>query len=181
MTFGAFGGRKDGGIMSMFDPRAGILGHSGTFNNNVITMAAGCCGVEIYSESRVSRLNALGESMKQAIEKALENKGILKPQLESNEIGGTLIESEVESLSISKKAEPTMWISGTGSLLNIHFSGESKDSLQGLFWHHMLENRIYLAQRGFIALSLEITKHHIQKFVAAVELFLTKYGDGLKA
>lgn len=29
MTFGAFGGRKDRGVMSMFDPRNGILGHSG--------------------------------------------------------------------------------------------------------------------------------------------------------
>jgi glutamate-1-semialdehyde 2,1-aminomutase len=44
MTFGAFGGRKVGGVMSMFDPRNGVLSHSGTFNNNAVTMAAGLWG-----------------------------------------------------------------------------------------------------------------------------------------
>jgi len=38
MPFGAFGGRAD--IMALFDPRSGPLAHSGTFNNNVVTMAA---------------------------------------------------------------------------------------------------------------------------------------------
>ena len=40
MTFGAFGGRAD--VMAAFDPaRGGTLTHGGTFNNNVVTMAAG--------------------------------------------------------------------------------------------------------------------------------------------
>ena len=40
MTFGAFGGRAS--IMSAYDPRRpGSLQHGGTFNNNVLTMAAG--------------------------------------------------------------------------------------------------------------------------------------------
>ena len=39
-TFGAFGGRAD--VMAHFDPAAGgVLGHAGTFNNNVVSMAAG--------------------------------------------------------------------------------------------------------------------------------------------
>ena len=45
----------------MFDPRNGILRHSGTFNNNIITMAAGCVGIDIYNEAEVKRLNALGD------------------------------------------------------------------------------------------------------------------------
>ncbi|MFS2050555.1 aspartate aminotransferase family protein [Variovorax sp. CT11-76] len=43
MSFGAFGGRAD--VMAQFDPRTGALAHSGTFNNNVMTMAAGQAGL----------------------------------------------------------------------------------------------------------------------------------------
>ena len=43
LTFGAFGGRRD--IMDRFDPRqADAWPHAGTFNNNVLTMAAGLTG-----------------------------------------------------------------------------------------------------------------------------------------
>ena len=40
LSFGAFGGRAD--VMSMYDPRdPKHLSHAGTFNNNVLSMAAG--------------------------------------------------------------------------------------------------------------------------------------------
>jgi glutamate-1-semialdehyde 2,1-aminomutase len=40
LSFGAFGGRDD--LMAAFDPRrGGTLGHAGTFNNNVASMAGG--------------------------------------------------------------------------------------------------------------------------------------------
>jgi len=43
MSFGAFGGRRD--IMELFDPtKPDSLPHAGTFNNNVLTMAAGVAG-----------------------------------------------------------------------------------------------------------------------------------------
>lgn len=67
MTFGAFGGRKDG-VMTLFDPRNGALSHSGTFNNNIITMAAGCAGLDVYTEEEVVRLNSLGERIKAGVE-----------------------------------------------------------------------------------------------------------------
>ena len=45
VSFGAFGGRKD--LMGRLDPRdPEALVHSGTFNNNVLTMAAGLAGLE---------------------------------------------------------------------------------------------------------------------------------------
>ena len=44
MSFGAFGGRAD--IMERFDPRRpDAFQHAGTFNNNVLTMAAGYVGL----------------------------------------------------------------------------------------------------------------------------------------
>jgi len=195
MTFGAFGGRRDG-AMNMFDPRSGILGHSGTFNNNVVTMAAGCAGLDIYTEEQVKRLNALGEDLKLRIEVLLEkhnvNADTRKKVAQSGQTNGLECpftglglnpENEVspstESLSISNQPS-AMCISGKGSMLNIHFAGESEQSLRALFWHHMLDQGIVLAQRGFIALNIELNETHISKFVAGTESFLQRYAQALR-
>ena len=54
MSFGAFGGRAD--IMELFDPAApDALPHAGTFNNNVLTMAAGRRRAEARSIRRRRR------------------------------------------------------------------------------------------------------------------------------
>jgi glutamate-1-semialdehyde 2,1-aminomutase len=195
MTFGAFGGRRDGGVMSMFDPRSGVLSHSGTFNNNIVTMAAGCAGMDIYSEAELTRLNALGESLKSGVGAILakfEIAGAQKkkgPCPEKNELESPFTgaqsdsptnEISVESLSLSE-ARPGMWISGQGSMLCIHFSGESEKSLLALLWHHMLESEIYLAQRGFMALNLELNKGHVDKFLVALEEFVSKNRQALTA
>ena len=66
MSFGAFGGRRD--IMDMYDPtKSGSLAHAGTFNNNVISMAAGCAGCKVLDEKTTNRLNELGELMKKMV------------------------------------------------------------------------------------------------------------------
>jgi len=196
MTFGAFGGRRDGGVMSMFDPRNGILAHSGTFNNNIMTMAAGCAGIDIYNDEEIKRLNALGDSLRSSLQAILAKYEINQPDLQThapcpqkNELEspftGTQCDSpsnsiSVESLSIENKdTKPSMWVSGRGSMMNIHFSGESEKSLQSLFWHHMLENGIYLAQRGFVALNMEMKREHIDKFVKVAEEFVAKNQQAL--
>jgi glutamate-1-semialdehyde 2,1-aminomutase len=196
MTFGAFGGRRDGGVMSMFDPRSGILGHSGTFNNNIVTMAAGCAGLDIYTEEQVKRLNALGEDLKLRIEVLLEKHKVntdTRKKMEQNGQSNGLecpftglgvnpengASPSMESLSTSNQPG-AMWISGKGSMLNIHFAGESEKSLRALFWHHMLDQGIFLAQRGFITLNIELNEIHIGKFVEAMESFLERYAQALR-
>lgn len=192
MTFGAFGGRKDG-PMSMFDPRNGELAHSGTFNNNVVTMSAGCAGLDIYNMDQVSHLNGLGDSLKAGVERTLERYGIKRvietppreaektetesPSMGTNSAAAPSNDFGVQSLSLSNDAETKteMWISGQGSMFAIHFLGASEQILKSLFWHHMLEQGIFMAQRGFIALNIELTEAHIEKFVNGVETFVTKY------
>jgi glutamate-1-semialdehyde 2,1-aminomutase len=45
VTFGAFGGRED--LMARLDPTSPTtLSHSGTYNDNVLTMAAGIVGLD---------------------------------------------------------------------------------------------------------------------------------------
>ena len=197
MTFGAFGGRRDGGVMSMFDPRNNILTHAGTFNNNIVTMAAGCAGLDLYTEHQVDRLNALGESLKDGVSSILTKHGVVEepPSTmqsicpEKNELKspftGTKIKSQLpgngisfEDLSITDKVQSPkarMWISGQGSMLCIHFSGDSENSLMALFWHHMLDHGIYLAPRGFMALNMEMGEKEVAKFLHATERFVEKY------
>ena len=64
MSFGAFGGRKD--IMSHYDPyKAGSAPHAGTFNNNVLSMAAGIVGLrDIYTPEVAVSFNASADAFR---------------------------------------------------------------------------------------------------------------------
>lgn len=173
MSFGAFGGKKT--IMGLFDPRAGTLEHPGTFNNNVFTSYAGIAGASILTPERLNKLNQVGDSMRLAIEEVLQANGLSD---------GVLPLAPITDVALHKsnhpKHPPKMFIKGVGSLLCIHFAGPERDQLQGLFWHHMLDQGIYMAQRGFIALSLEINATHVQKFAAAVQSFVRQWDAVLK-
>ncbi|MCJ1280830.1 hypothetical protein MMC26_000147 [Xylographa opegraphella] len=172
MTFGAFGGRRD--IMEMFDPRSGKLSHAGTFNNNIVTMAAGCAGCGLLDEERINKLNAIGEYFRESIEAVLQRHGLGELTRVTSRID-TCENGTEQSSSNTTAMTPKMWVSGIGSILVIHFNGPGKDLLLELYYHHMLQERIYLAQRGFIALSIEITKGDTERFVTATEGFILKY------
>jgi glutamate-1-semialdehyde 2,1-aminomutase len=64
LAFGAFGGRAD--LLERFDPsRADALQHPGTFNNAVMTMAAGVAGLtKVLTADEIARLNALGDRLR---------------------------------------------------------------------------------------------------------------------
>jgi len=182
MSFGAFGGSRE--IMGMFDPRSGILSHAGTFNNNVVSMSAGVAGMEMLEEEVLDRLNGLGERMRGLVEGVLRKHDVLKdessaPSSPSTAINGTTVNGDHHHLSWSEKQGPKMYITGLGSLMHIHFAGSDKDILQALFFHHMLEEDIYMPQRGFIALSIEIRLRHVEAFVGAVEKFVVRFGRAL--
>jgi glutamate-1-semialdehyde 2,1-aminomutase len=62
LPVGAFGGREE--VMSVFDPRLpDHLHHSGTFNGNLMTMAAGCVALDLLTRDKIERLNVLGERL----------------------------------------------------------------------------------------------------------------------
>lgn len=146
LSFGAFGGRLD--IMSAFDPRAGgALTHGGTFNNNVATMAGGLAAVtNLLTPEALDELFERGERTRQRVERIVEGYGL----------------------------SATGW----GSLMTIHartgrishpgdLAGSSAGLIELLFFK-LLERGFYLAKRGFIALSLAITDHHIDLFCEAL-------------
>jgi glutamate-1-semialdehyde 2,1-aminomutase len=164
MTFGAFGGRRD--IMARYDPyRADAVSHAGTFNNNVLSMAAGVVGLkEIYTPEAAVALNKRGDDLKARVNAIAAKKGL------------------------------PFQITGLGSILAVHFqSGPIKkpedwwpkddaatkrhDNLSKLFHLDMLEMGQYLARRGFISLSLPLTDTHYDAFVGAIEEFLSSRGN----
>jgi glutamate-1-semialdehyde 2,1-aminomutase len=152
MSFGAFGGRAD--VMSVFDGhRPGSLPHAGTFNNNVLSMAAGCVAMgEIFDGAAAEALYARGEALREALNAACARAGT------------------------------AMHFSGVGSMMQPHFrrgpvtqpyaETPQEAGLRELFFLDMLEARVYIARRGMTALSLPVTDADCARYVAAVEEFV---------
>jgi len=158
LTFGAFGGRTD--LMAAFDPQAGgALGHAGTFNNNVASMAAGIAGLtEVLHPDVLAATNQRGEDLR----------------LQLN--------------AIFAKHDVAMCVTGVGSLMNVHGTigpvrstadlVDADDRLKELLFFHLLDAGVYIARRGFIALSIEITDADVDVLTHAVEDFCRSV-DGL--
>lgn len=148
MSFGAFGGRAD--IMRHFDPSLpGALPHAGTFNNNVLTMAAGLAGLtRRLTPEAVRALNARGEALRRELNAILASAGA------------------------------QIRVAGIGSLLNIHpvgFEPERPSDLAGadqrmrdLIFFDLLEDGFYIARRGLMALSLAVGDGEIEALQEAV-------------
>ena len=151
VTFGGFGGRAD--IMSGFDPRSGSAWpHAGTFNNNVLTMAAGLAGLtHVFTPEACEALNLAGDSFRQLLNAAIAARGL------------------------------PLQVSGHGSMNCVHFTREPLlrpvhdpliDRKRGLLHLDMIAAGIYLARRGMMNLSLPMTGEDVQTAVAAFENFL---------
>ncbi len=70
LPVGAFGGRSD--VMAIFDPSAPHhLHHSGTFNGNLLTMAAGRVTLDLLTRKEIERINALGERLADGLRRSL--------------------------------------------------------------------------------------------------------------
>jgi glutamate-1-semialdehyde 2,1-aminomutase len=151
LTFGAFGGRRD--VMLAFDPSAGgVLGHAGTFNNNVTSMAAGVAALtEVLTPERLAATNDRGDMLRARLNETFVAYGV------------------------------PMCVTGTGSLMNVHGTAgpvhsaadlqDADDRWKELLFFHLLDAGIYIARRGFIALSIEVTDDDIDDVINAVETF----------
>ena len=153
MSFGAFGGRGD--IIDMFDPtRAHALPHAGTFNNNVLTMAAGLAGLtQVYTPAAAHALNARGEALRARLNAACRASDA---KLQFTGIGSMLAVHATRRLIVS----PADAATGDRKLLE-------------LFFFDMLTAGIWLARRGMMTLCLPIGDAECDKLVAAVEEFLS--------
>ncbi len=75
LPVGAFGGRAD--VMATFDPsRAGAIAHSGTYNGNATTMAAGLEALAHYDAAAVARLHDTGEALRARLNATIARLGL---------------------------------------------------------------------------------------------------------
>lgn len=80
---GAFGGSEK--LMAPFDPRGGAdIVHSGTFNANPVTAAAGLAALENFDENEVERLNQLGAYLADSSRDVIEGRGL---NIQVNRVG----------------------------------------------------------------------------------------------
>jgi glutamate-1-semialdehyde 2,1-aminomutase len=153
LSFGAFGGRAD--LMGRFDPaRPDALQHGGTFNNDVLTMAAGTAGLtRVLTPLEIARLNGLGDRLRDRLNAFAAERGI------------------------------DFCSTGRGSLVGLHFArGPIRNEadvpeapeLRALLHLHMLERGYSYGRRGFIALSLPLGEAEIDGFATATEEFLAE-------
>ena len=153
MSFGAFGGRRD--IMELFDPtKPDALPHAGTFNNNVLTMAAGAAGYgEVYTPAAAAELNARGDRLRERLNAICAREGV------------------------------AFQFSGVGSMMTAHATARpiktaadiatSNQEVKELFYFDMTAASIWIARRGFVALNIMIGDAEADRFAAAVEEFVT--------
>lgn len=176
MTFGAFGGRRD--IMQLFDPAHPKLQHPGTYNNNIVTMAAGIEGLDIFNAAEVERINALGTRFRKQIQEILVKEGLYDADVCNSDYSVVEVDSFVGPTQLETpdnaalKPVPKIFVAGYGSMLNIRFSGPQTPLWQSIFYHHMLDNNIYVAARGYMTISLEVKSESIDLFIAALKSFL---------
>ena len=160
VSFGAFGGKR--ALMQRLDPtRSDGLTHSGTYNNNVLTMAAGIAGLEqVYTAEAAERHNAGGDRLRARL----------------NEVAG-------------KHSAPVQ-VLGQGSMLCFHPQrapitrpadlAKGPADLRKLMHLELNLRGIYIARRGFMSLSLPLTEADHDALVAAFDGYLADY-SGLLA
>jgi glutamate-1-semialdehyde 2,1-aminomutase len=151
---GAFGGRA--ALMDRFDPRRpGVLPHSGTYNNNVFTLAAGIAGLsQVYTPAAAVALNARGERLRKRL------------------------------AAICADADVAIQFTGFGSMMAPHFrrgdirspadvAGGSGPLRELLFYDLLAQGIHIMPRRTMIALSLPLTDADCDALAAGLEEFIS--------
>jgi glutamate-1-semialdehyde 2,1-aminomutase len=147
-SFGAFGGRAE--VMSLFDPsRPNALPHAGTFNNNVMSMAAGYTGLtRVYTADVAEAHTARGDALRERLNEQFAAAGA---PLQATGVG-TLMAVHATTAPIRRPED---------------LAGADPRLLELLFLD-LLDRGYYIAPRGYLALSLAVGEQDVDGFVAAV-------------
>ena len=138
---GAVGGSRD--ILDMFNPAHLKAFHTGTFNGNPVTMAAGAVSVRELTAERIQEMERLASRLKSGLFEAASAAGL--------------------PLSINH----------IGSLLNLYFTKEPVKTVQerpdteliSKFHLAAMNHGLFLASRGLLALSTVMTDAIIDEVI----------------
>ena len=142
--------------------RPDALGHAGTFNNNVLTMAAGLAGLrELWTPTAIDTLNRRGDALRERCNALFKSRGL------------------------------ALQFTGLGSLMNLHATNckvrrptdvaSSDMRVKDLLFFALLERGVFIARRGLVALSLPFGDAEVGQFVAALGDALTVHHAVLPA
>ena len=144
---GAFGGKKE--IMEMYDPRQKKMYHSGTFNGNAVTMAAGLAAMSAYDQEAVDYVNMLGKKFKDGV------------------------------LDIYGRLGLNMQVSGEGSIYNILFTDKkvtnyrdvaaAHEELNKILYLDLLTRGVFDAERGMFCMSTAMTESDVDLGLGTLE------------
>lgn len=148
---GAFGGRAD--IMAQFSPaaRADYLYHSGTFNGNDITMAAGAAAMKRLDQAAIDRINNLGARLGRAIDALFESLGFRAQCLGYGSLQ-----------QIQWTDEPVI------TLRDAARAGQGTGRLRELLHLELLNRGVYTSNRGMFCISTPMGDAEIEFVLAAL-------------
>jgi glutamate-1-semialdehyde 2,1-aminomutase len=147
LPVGAVGGRED--VMALTDPgRPGFLPHSGTFNGNAATTAAGSAALELLTAAECERLNTLGDRLREGI------------------------------VALGAELGLGVTATGLGSLLTIHLVGEPPRSYRDarradseavrLLHLALLNEGVFTARRGMLCFGTPMDVDDVDRALTAV-------------
>lgn len=156
LPVGAFGGRTD--VMAVYDPRSkGSIAHSGTFNGNALTMAAGLAAMKLLTPQTMRDLDAMGSALRTGMQDAIDQVGI------------------------------TATVTGVGSLAHLHFCegpiANYRDAMQSdrsatrLLHLGLLNRGFACASRAMFAVSTATTSGDVNDLMAAMRDVLAPLAD----
>lgn len=142
LAFGAFGGRRD--IMQQYelDEKAPLF-HSGTWNNDRFTVAAGSAGTSLLTREALDNATGLGNTLRDGMKQIFESK--------SPSIG---------------------FVRGFGSVVRFGFNGPDADEVREVLFYYMAKKRVYVGPRGFMALNILHEEKHIETALDAIRSFV---------
>jgi glutamate-1-semialdehyde 2,1-aminomutase len=149
LPIGAFGGRAE--IMSLYDPaQPNGFHHSGTFNGNPLTMAAGIASVEALTAQAIERINQLGAALRQGMDEAFAEVGI-----RGHTTGeGSLVYVHWTAEKITCAADVVRW-------------KQRAAELPRLLHLELLNQGVFAANRGLFNLSTPMTAKEVDQALEA--------------
>ena len=147
--------------MQIYDPSAaGAMPHAGTFNNNVLSMAAGIAGMaKVFTPEAAAALHARGEALRARLNAIFKDAGV--------------------ALQMTGRSSLMTLHAVTGPVRSVDDLAGANDAAKELVFLDLLERGYYLARRGFIALSLMVGDADLDGFVATVKDVVAEREDVL--
>jgi glutamate-1-semialdehyde 2,1-aminomutase len=147
LPVGAVGGREE--VLALTDPgQPSFLPHSGTFNGNAATTAAGVAALELLTAAECERLNGLGDRLREGI------------------------------VALGDELGLPVTATGLGSLLTIHLLREPPHSYRDarradpeavrLLHLALLNESVFPARRGMLCLGTPMGEADVDRALAAI-------------